>query len=166
MTKRQPPIGLLTAGTYHGTDWWPKMSAGFLRKVLFFSPLLMLFQFPTTTDARPDLQIPRGEARIDGEADPEEWEGALQVEFVGGEAFMMMQDGRFLFLYIKGETAGVASVAICTGDSIQILHASAGLITARYVREGELWKQVEPFLRSPAKLITWSGQRDHRVRRS
>jgi hypothetical protein len=90
--------------------------------------------------------IPRGtEITIDGYMGPGEWDDALDVEFSGGEMLRLKQDGRFLYLYIKGETPGTASLGIHSGDTIQILHASAGLITAKYVPDGDRWRQVEPF---------------------
>jgi len=92
------------------------------------------------------LNIPKGtEITVDGKMGDGEWTDALQVDFIGGETLKIKQDGKYLYLYIRGETPGVASLAIHSQDLIQILHASAGLITAKYVNEGERWRQVEPF---------------------
>lgn len=92
------------------------------------------------------LNIPKGtEITVDGKMGDGEWTDALQVDFIGGETLKIKQDGKYLYLYIRGETPGVASLAIHSQGLIQILHASAGLITARYLKEGERWRQVEPF---------------------
>jgi len=112
------------------------------------------------------LNIPKGTTiTVDGRMGDREWADALQVEFIGGEVLKIKQDGRYLYLYIKGETPGVASLGIHTRDSIQILHASAGLITARYVQEGAHWRQIEPFrsekqdaIRNQANHQAWMAQ--------
>jgi len=92
------------------------------------------------------LIIPKGTGiTIDGRMGDGEWSDGLQVEFIGGAILKIKQDGQYLYLYIKGETPGVASLGIHARGSTEILHASAGLITAKYVQEGERWRQIEPF---------------------
>jgi hypothetical protein len=109
------------------------------------------------------LRVPTGtESTVDGKMGDGEWSDALEIEFVGGETLKLKQDGQYLYLYIRGETPGVASLGIHSPGSIQILHASAGLITATYVEDGGHWKQVEPFrsekqndLRNPEDVQDW-----------
>jgi hypothetical protein len=92
------------------------------------------------------LTIPRGTAiTIDGRDEPGEWDNALSAPLRGGQYIKLKTDGQYLYLSIKGETIGISSVAIHTNDEVKILHASAGLITAVYNREGGHWNQTEEF---------------------
>ena len=92
------------------------------------------------------LTIPRGTAvTIDGREEPGEWDDALSADLRGGQYIKLKTDGQYLYLSIKGEKGGISSVAIHTDDEVKILHASAGLITAVYNREGGHWNQTEEF---------------------
>ncbi len=82
---------------------------------------------------------------IDGTIQSDEWEDAVQVPLVGGEAVFLKISGRHLFVAVRGSSGGIGSLGLSTPDSLRILHASTGLITASFAREENRWRLVHGF---------------------
>jgi len=92
------------------------------------------------------LKIPEGSSiKIDGIMEKEEWLDAAEQEFIGGKTILLQRDSKFLYLGIRGEKGGFASVCVLRGDTIDVYHSSMGLITAKYVKENSKWVQVHEF---------------------
>ena len=129
-----------------------------LRLVLLLAPNLLLAPgFAQTVD------IPKGKSiTVDGIEIAGEWDDAVHVDFKGGEYIRLKQDGTHLLMSIKGEKGGISSVALHADDQVAILHASAGLITAIYTRQGENWVQTEEFRSERQQLVR--AERDNTAR--
>ena len=94
------------------------------------------------------LDVPAGNPpNIDGIHSPGEWDDALVEPFADGSQLMMLKDGVFLYLGIKGIDGEMFSnnVYINLGDEIAILHSSAALGTAKYQKAENLWNQTQNF---------------------
>ena len=105
------------------------------------------------------MNVPTGaEPVVDGTIAEGEWDDAAQIPLQGGEAVFVKRSGSNLYLAIQGASGGFASVGFGTIDSVRILHASTGLITASYVRRNGAWRLLHGF-RSPEKR---TGERFNR----
>jgi hypothetical protein len=105
--------------------------------------IYMIFPISAITQT---VNIPRGNSvKIDGIMEKEEWGNAINQEFIGGEGILFQHDTEFLYLGIRGEKGGFASVCVLYEDSIYVFHSSMGLITAKYVREESRWLQTLEF---------------------
>lgn len=91
---------------------------------------------------------------IDGRLSPAEWDAAREEAFNGGSQLFMMSDGKYLYLGIRANFAGMlmGNVFIQQGDEISILHISAALGTAIYTRGAEKWQLQQGF--------TWQCRED------
>ena len=90
--------------------------------------------------------VPKGgSVKIDGILEKEEWLNAIKQEFIGGESILFQHDSEFLYLGIRGEKGGFASVCLLREDTIYVCHTSMGLITAKYIREKNRWEQTHEF---------------------
>ncbi len=98
------------------------------------------FEFTTTFPA-PRAQPPK----IDGKIGEREWEGALRVALEGGGELLFEQDGTYLYVAIRTEKPGIASVCVDRGNTIAVLHASAALGTAEYHLEHTSWMRAKAF---------------------
>lgn len=76
--------------------------------------------------------------RIDGVLTPEEWRSARREALTGGGEVLLVSAGDWLYVGVRGEGRGIASLCLAAGDRVDILHASAALGTATYrLRDGE-----------------------------
>jgi hypothetical protein len=82
---------------------------------------------------------------IDGTIHAAEWEDAIRLPLIGGEGLYLKRADRHLYIAIRGAGGGFGSVCLGNADSIRVLHASTGLITASYERVGETWQLVHGF---------------------
>ena len=124
---------------------------------------LLLFVFIPVVVHAESVTIPKGSTiTVDGVSAEQEWDDATTVDFEGGEYLKMKQDGEYVLLAIKGEKLGISSVAIHAENEVKILHASAGLITAVYNRQGESWVQTEEFRSERQRMV--SAEKDNPAR--
>lgn len=90
--------------------------------------------------------VPSGEPpTLDGTLEPEEWEGATIVRLDPvGEAFLR-RDEEALYVGLRVGGKCIASLALMQDDELRVLHASASIATAEYVRSGEVWNATRKF---------------------
>ncbi|KPL21347.1 MAG: hypothetical protein AMJ93_09880 [Anaerolineae bacterium SM23_84] len=103
---------------------------------------------PTDTPVPQDLSIsvPRGTAPVlDGTLSPDEWPVAYQADLTPSGRLMLLHDGQYLYLGIRGSTDSVGSVCVASGDVISVLHSSLGLGTAAYEHVEEGWQRIRSF---------------------
>lgn len=92
------------------------------------------------------IYVPTGtEPHVDGSVALEEWADALELPLSGGGALFLKRSGADLFVGVRGNTGGFVSLGLASGDSLRILHASTGLITASYSRDVSGWVSVHGF---------------------
>jgi len=94
------------------------------------------------------ITIPMGNPpEIDGTISPGEWDDALVETFGDGSELLLRQADDYLYLGIRADTSGViaGNVFIQRGDEIAILHSSAALGTAIYLKGEYSWKQLQDF---------------------
>lgn len=98
------------------------------------------------TAAAEPVDVPYGDPPVvDGVLTDGEWDDALSLPLAGGEAVLLKRDGDQLHLAIRSGHGGFGSLGWCTADTVRILHASTGLIEARYERRSGVWVRVEGF---------------------
>jgi hypothetical protein len=77
--------------------------------------------------------VPLGGAPVlDGVMSEDEWSDAVRWEFIGGEGVYAKRDSDFLYLGLRSQRGGFASIAVSKDDTIRILHSSTATITAVY----------------------------------
>jgi len=93
---------------------------------------------PTVTPAPPD---------IDGTIDPGEWSRSDQFSISEDSDLYLLQEGRTLYLAVSRSRPGLlgANVFVNQGNIVRILHISAALGTAEYIREGDSWSLTRNF---------------------
>jgi hypothetical protein len=69
----------------------------------------------------------------------------MRLPLIGGKGLLIKRSGSYLCVALKGVSGGIGSLGLCYGDTIRILHASTGLITANYVNDGDRWHSVFGF---------------------
>jgi formylglycine-generating enzyme required for sulfatase activity len=84
---------------------------------------------------------------IDGTILPGEWDGAEAYLFQDGGKILILQESDYLYIAMRAgsEMMIVGNVLINRGDRIDILHTSAALGTAVYIREGDTWRMESDF---------------------
>jgi hypothetical protein len=93
-----------------------------------------------------DIQVPGGTMpMIDGVLSDGEWADALELSLEGGEGLWLKRSGHYLCLAVRGAKGGIGSIGLARGDSLRILHASTGLITAEYMKSGSSWSTSAGF---------------------
>ena len=99
---------------------------------------------PAQTSAR--ILVPRGTPPIiNGRISNEEWAGSAESRLSDESRVLLRHDGRFLYVAVVGAKPGFPSVCVSRGDSVRILHSSAALGSALYVRDGDEWQQRQKF---------------------
>lgn len=93
-----------------------------------------------------ELRVPHGApVTMDARLTPSEWENAAVVELSDGGELRLQHDGRFLYLGLRAGAPGFPSVCVIGSDVVRVLHASAALGRAEYVRDGDAWAVRAPF---------------------
>ncbi|MGB3716798.1 MAG: DUF5050 domain-containing protein [Candidatus Promineifilaceae bacterium] len=96
-------------------------------------------------DATSSIYAPQGvPATIDGVFSSGEWDNALSIDLANGE-LLLMHAGDYLYLGIRSDNLGLGSVCVSWADEISILHSSAALGTATYVKADEDWLKTRDF---------------------
>lgn len=111
------------------------------------SLLAVIVLGPAIAAAGATISVPTGSMPdIDGRVAADEWSDALKVDLEGGRGLLLKRNDRYLCLAIRGASGGIGSVGLSDGDSLSILHASTGLITARYRLSDGVWKRESGFV--------------------
>jgi len=106
----------------------------------------------TTPTSRADadlISVPQGQpVAIDGEMSSGEWDGARVERFSDGSEILMVYSDGYLYLGIRSSTPEMigGNIFIDRTDEIAILHASAALGTAIYVKGTGSWEQSQEFI--------------------
>jgi hypothetical protein len=111
---------------------------------------------PTDTPVPEDLSIgvPRRSAPVlDGTLSPDEWAGAHEAGLTGGGTLLLMHDGDYLYLGLRGESDSVGSICVTRGNELAILHSSMGVGTAEYKQTEEDWQRTRSFV-----WTWWAGR--------
>ena len=104
---------------------------------------LLLSVFPLLQEG-PALSPPPGPLpTLDGILSPGEWKDAEVVPLSDGAAAFVSSVEGGIAAGIRGPTPGLAHLALATGDTVRILHASAALGMVVYVREADGWVKVK-----------------------
>jgi hypothetical protein len=82
---------------------------------------------------------------IDGRIDAQEWKEATRAAMTGGGEMQMLTRGEFLYVAVRGPKKGLASLCILKGPTVRILHASAAVGEAAFVRDGASWTKQKDF---------------------
>lgn len=83
--------------------------------------------------------------RLDGQIGDEEWADASRHDLVGGGELLLMRDDD-VYAAVRGEDFGWAHLYVPRGDTLFVLHASAALGTAVYVRDtADRWTRSAAF---------------------
>jgi TolB protein len=103
---------------------------------------------PTELPIVEDLtfEAPRGfSPLIDGTLSDDEWANAQKVELTSGE-LLLMSDGDYLYIGIRSELLGLGSLCVYRDDEVSVLHSSAALGTAAFVKtNSEDWERTRIF---------------------
>jgi hypothetical protein len=98
-----------------------------------------------TSVIAPSIDAPQGNAAtIDGVFSSGEWDTAMSIALASGE-LLLMQDGVYLYVGIRSEDLGLGSICVYWEDEISILHSSAALGTAVYMRADGGWVRTRSF---------------------
>ena len=103
---------------------------------LVFAAISVATTTPARSPAAPDVA---GSFR---EAD---WRGARRARMVGGGELRLLRSGKDVYVAVLGATRGYPSLCVGNAQRVEILHASAALGTATYVRIGGVWRLQMPF---------------------
>lgn len=84
---------------------------------------------------------------IDGNINQVEWQNAAQYRFAEGSDLFLMISGEHLYLAVRasGEEMIAGNVYLLAGDEISVMHTSAALGTALYLKEGKKYQKIQDF---------------------
>lgn len=82
---------------------------------------------------------------IDGVLDAGEWHGSTTVTMSDDSSLHWMHTGDVLFVALESGAVGAVNLVISTVDETWILHSSAALGSALYVRGDEIWELSHGF---------------------
>ncbi len=102
----------------------------------------------TNTPLPADLSIavPRGDAAgIDGTLRSSEWANAREVTLNPEGELLLMHDGQYLYLGLRGKPDSVGSVCFTRGSQVLVLHSSLGVGTAIYELSEGSWQRTQDF---------------------
>lgn len=86
-------------------------------------------------DAR-TLAVPRrAPPSIDGTIEPSEWEDAVVVMMDDGTELLWLHADGSLFLGVRHDTVAAVNLAVCDDNRVRVLHSSAALGSAGYIRQ-------------------------------
>ena len=75
--------------------------------------------------------------QLDGVISDGEWENVTEHKLAGGGRLMMKKENKILFVAMIGNKKAWAHVYLSHRDTIKVLHASAALGEARYVKQND-----------------------------
>lgn len=83
--------------------------------------------------------------KLDGQVTPGEWTNAEAHDLKGCGKVWLLKNKNELYVALTGETNGWAHVYMISHDTVRVLHASAALGDAAYVKRGDTWQPVKSF---------------------
>jgi hypothetical protein len=83
--------------------------------------------------------------RIDGVISEGEWDSAKEYELSGGGKVKLKQQQSILYVAIQANKKAWTHIYLSSGDTLAVLHASAALGRATYVKNGDRWHPVQSF---------------------
>jgi hypothetical protein len=83
--------------------------------------------------------------QLDGVISEAEWKGAKEFDLAGGGKLMMKKENNELYVAMISGKKGWAHVYLSHKDTVRVLHASAALGEARYVKENSWWRTIQSF---------------------
>jgi Tol biopolymer transport system component len=82
---------------------------------------------------------------VDGRFSVGEWDDALVTGLKNAGELRLMHANGYLYLGIRSRDMGFGSICTIEDNQVSILHSSAGLGTAVFVRGGEGWQRIRQF---------------------
>lgn len=82
---------------------------------------------------------------IDGSFAEGEWDAALSSRMSDGAVLFLQHSDDTLYLAVHSAAIGAVNVAIAIDDGVEILHSSAALGSARYLRSDTNWELAHGF---------------------
>lgn len=83
--------------------------------------------------------------KLDGVISDGEWKDAKEYDLTGGGKLMLKKENSDLFVAMVAGKKGWAHVYLSHSDTVKVLHASAALGEALYVKRDNLWRTVQSF---------------------
>lgn len=77
--------------------------------------------------------------KIDGNIKNGEWTNASKYKLFGGDSIYFIKSNDTVFVALRGNSGGFTSMGFANDTNLKILHASTGLITAEYKKNGDDW---------------------------
>jgi len=101
---------------------------------------------PTPAPADLSITVPKGDVEeIDGVLGPSEWARAQRADLVPEGELLLMHDGQYLLLGLRGKPDSLGSVCMRRGTEILVLHSSLGVGTAVYELNKGSWQRTQDF---------------------
>ena len=108
---------------------------GKISALVFILAAIFVISAPASEVLPPTGTMPE----VDGVISVWEWEDSLNLPIEGGKGLWLKQSGEYLCIAIRGANGGIGSIGLSRGDSLRVLHASTGLITAEYAKSASSW---------------------------
>lgn len=83
--------------------------------------------------------------QLDGVINDSEWKEAKEYKLSGGGKLMIKKENNDLYVALSGNKEAWAHVYLSHGDTVRVLHASAALGEAKYVKQNNLWRNIQSF---------------------
>jgi hypothetical protein len=122
-----------------------------------------------TVDPRGNVSLPetvrkRGTLAIDGKIAEREWVGARRVPLGREGEILFLRDGDTQCIAVRLSGPFISSLALQSGDKVEILHSSASLGRAIYRRSGSAWNLDQAFVWRCRDGRTQAGDREAHLR--
>jgi hypothetical protein len=120
-----------------------------LKMKLFINLLVVVLAALTAAQAQSEITIALSDSvTIDGKIEESEWKDARTFDLSGGGKVFFKQDGKYLFVGVRGVNKGWSHLYLNQGENtdVTIMHASAALGMTLYKQsENKLWQPANPF---------------------
>jgi len=83
--------------------------------------------------------------QLDGVINEQEWNNAKEYRLSGGGKLLVKKENKELYLAMAADKQAWAHVYLHRQDTIQVMHASAALGEAKYIKQNQLWRNIESF---------------------
>jgi hypothetical protein len=83
--------------------------------------------------------------QLDGVINEHEWSNAKEYRLSGGGKLLVKKTNKELYLAMAGDKQAWAHVYLHRQDTIQVMHASAALGEAKYIKQNQLWRNIGTF---------------------
>lgn len=90
--------------------------------------------------------IPANNAiQLDGVISDNEWKDAKEYNLSGGGKLLMKKENKDLYVAMAGNKKAWAHVYLHQTDTIHVIHASAALGVAKYIKQNNWWRNIQSF---------------------